>query len=69
MSPYKSLCGPMACNGSLWVLIGPYSSLWILMGPYRSLCVYRVLMGPYRSFVSLLVPIGSYAFPSSPTGS
>ena len=36
---FMGLMGLYASNGSLWVLIGPYSSIWILLGLYISLFV------------------------------
>ena len=34
MGHYRPLCVTIDCNGSLWVLIGPYASLWVPIGPY-----------------------------------
>ena len=39
MRPYMRLLVFMDTNGSLWVLIGPYSFFGVLIGPYSSFYV------------------------------
>ena len=60
LGPYKSLFVVKNSNGSLWVLISPYSSLlvsngtlWVLISPCASI---SVLKGPYRSLRVLVHP-------------
>ena len=52
MGLYSSFYDRMDSNGSLCVLIGPYSSLWFLIGPYRFIkdpfAFLCILYGPYR---------------------
>ena len=59
MRPHMCLLILMDSNGSLWVLIGPFSSFCVLIGHYSS---FYVRMDSIVSLGALYILICSYGF-------